>query len=504
MKIAKYAAAAFAASLTLLATSCPSPLSYYIQQQNRAADSGAAEPEPEPDYGSSGSVLPALPAGMFNAFEIILKDGAIAEPAHDGKAKTQVSSKLGGGTEANYAFPSDKFNDWKLIASFTADNVSQMKYEGTTAWTEDGNWQKYNGVNSSAKGYTISNMTYYRTVGKNPYNLYKNETYPLYGADGNKTGQTESLMKRFIFYRFTGSVPVAGGLNNPLVAVDTYSKLVFAYARPTGFTGLGVPTGWTPIDRANDAKTDSTGRKYRFYEYDPAGYVTSDGQFHLTSEYEAALKGANYIPEATGKSPYQNCGGSVESPLGSLTVKAKYLKNVSVTDSGWWNDPEFMWDVRSRAYSGTDTPSWDSLAKQTENKYFNIAKGVTHIFTMNKDKKESASKQEYAFSGSGPHKLELDSLVVELNGYLGLKEVAGNRNITWHEKPVIYFEYDETAKRWKLSNPATNNQFNYGAVTFDNAFTLSNSETKDFVITLPSSSNEKMELCYELSWKAAQ
>lgn len=503
MKIAKYAAAAFAASLSFLATSCPSPLSYYIQQQNRAADSGVAEPEPEPDYGSSGSVLPALPSGMFNAFEIILKDGAIAEPAHDGKAKAQVSSKLGGGIEANYAFSSDKFNDWKLIASFTADNVSQMKYEGTTTWTEDGNWQKYNGANSSAKGYTISKMTYYRTVGKNPYNLYKNETYPLYGADGNKTGQTESLMKRFIFYRFTGSVPVAGVLNNPLVAVDTYSKLVFAYARPTGFSGLGVPTGWTPIDRANDAKTDSTGRKYRFYEYDPAGYVTSDGQFHLTSEYEAALKGANYIPEATGKSPYQNCGGSVESPLGSLTVKAKYLKNVSVTDGWWSGEPEFVWDVRSRAYSGTDTPSWDSLAKQIDNFYYNITKGTTHAFTTDTSKKETESKQEYSFSGSGPHKLELDSLVVELNGSISVKESI-NRKITWHEKPVIYFEYDETAKRWKLSNPATNNQFNYGAVTFDNAFTLSSDETKDFVITLPSSSNEKMELCYELSWKAAQ
>ncbi|MGP1458772.1 MAG: hypothetical protein ACTTKL_05625 [Treponema sp.] len=504
MKIAKYAAAAaFAASLTLLTTSCPSPLtSYYIQQQNRAAGSGSEEPEPEPDYGSSGSVLPALPSGQYNAFEIILKDGAIADPSHDGKAKTQVSGKLGGGTEANYNFQSSMFDNWKFIASFTSDNVSQMKYEDTTTWTQDGNREKYNGADSYAGSYTIRNMTYYRYVGAHPNGLYKNETYPLYGTDGNKTGQTEALMKRFIFYRFTGSVPLVS-LDNPLVAVDTYSKLVYSYARPTGFTGLGVPTGWIPIDRADDAKKDSTGRKYRFYEYDPAGYVTEDGHFHVTEEYKTALKTKNYIPEVSGKSPYQNCGGSVESPLGTLTVKAKSLKNVSVTDGWWSGEPEFVWDVRARAYSGTEVPSWDSLAKQKDNFNYNIARGATHTFTTDASKKETESKQDYALAGAGPHKLELDSLIVELNGHVSINEII-NTKITWYEKPVIYLEYDETAKYWKLSDPATNNQFNYGAVTLPENFTLSAGETKDFVITLPSSSNEKMELCYELSWTAAK
>ena len=56
---------------------------------------------------------------------------------------------------------------------------------------------------------------------------------------------------------------------------------------------------------------------------------------------------------------------------------------------------------------------------------------------------------------------------------------------------------------WK--SDGTKGQGVNGTVLFDANFTLADSETKNFVITLPGGTKNKngtMELCYELSWKA--
>lgn len=483
---------------SLFIVGCPSPFinSYYIQQQNEAFDTVAPERNPERNIDDEGLVMPPLPTGKLNAFRIILRDGNIAEPNGDNAAHTQFEGKLGSG----YNFPASKFDNWKFKAKFNNQNVPEMQYDGTTVWKDD----KYDGENSTAKGYTISTMTYYRCVGKNPFGLYKNETYPVCDNQGKPTGEKEALMTRFVFYRFTGKVPVAGGLNNYIVAVDMYSKLVFAFAKPTGFSGFGVPTGWEPIDIAAEGKTDSNGRKYRFYEYDPAGYVTADGTFHMTDAYKNNLASGNYIPDCSEKSPYAGCGGTVESLLGTLTVKAKYLNNVSIPEAGFWaaGDPEFVWDVRSRAYSGGEIPSWNSVAKQTENFNFQIPKNTVHILTTNDEKKETESKQDYVLSGTGPYILELDSLIVEINSSISIDEII-NKPVTKYEKPIICFKYDTDSKMWK--SDGTKGQGVNGTVLFDANFTLADSETKNFVITLPGGTKNKngtMELCYELSWKA--
>ena len=483
---------------SLLIAACPSPLvnSYYMQQQNQSFDNVIPEPNPDPDIDDEGLVMPPLPAGKLNAFWVILRDGVIAEPKNDNAAHTQFEGKLGSG----YSFSTSKFDDWKFKAKFNKQNVPEMQYDGTTTWVND----KYDGENSTAQGYTIRSMKYYRYVGKNPFGLYKNEKYPVYNTEGKATGEKEALMTRFVFYRFTGTVPVAGGLNNYIVAVDMYSKLVFAFANPTEFSKLGVPTGWEPIDTSVKAKTDSNGRKYRFYEYDPAGYVTADGTFHMTDAYKNNLANKKYIPDFNGKSPYVGCGGTVESILGTLTVKAKYLKNVSIPDAGvWaWGDPEFVWDVRSRAYGGEEIPSWNSVAKQTENFNFQIPKNTVHAFMTNPDKKETESKQDYILFGTGPYVLELDSLIVEMNSEVNIDEII-NKPVTKHEQPIICFKYDTDNKIWKPNG--TKGQGVNGAVSFDANFTLADGVTKDFVITLPGGKRNKngtMELCYELSWKA--
>ena len=495
IKVYKLGAALVFACLVI--TSCPSPFlqSYYIQQQNRAAKDGNNNNDNPPNLDDDTSPMPPLPDGKLNAFLVILPNGVIAEPNGDNAAHTQFEGKLGSG----YNFLTSKFNDWKFKSNFSSSNVPEMEYAGTVTWNGD----QYNGEDALAGGNKIKSMVYYRYRGKNPFGLYKNEKYPVYNTEGKPTGEKEALMTRFVFYRFTGKGGGVADLDNYIVAVDTYSKLVFAFAKPVKFVelvGQQVPTKWAPIDKAEDGLTNTDGRQYRFYEYDPAGYVTADGTFHMTDTYKNNLAAGKYIPAFTGKSPYVGCGGTIsyEEPLaGMLTVKAKYLKNMSIIDDGWFSgDPEFTWDIRSRAYSGDEAPEWDSLEKQITNKNYHIKKGKQVDFTE--------KSKAYVFTGAkGPHILQLDSEITEVdNGPVAL--VNPDDPVTKYEKPIVYLTYDSKTKCWTLASDATNGVYTNGPVSFTKNFTLSDNETKNFIITLPGGSQNggDMELCYELSWKA--
>lgn len=479
--------------VSLLIAACPSPLinSYYVQQQNRATNK---PPNPPSDLDDDTSPMPPLPDGKLNAFWVILPDGVIAEPKGDNTAHTQLAGKLGTG----YEFSTAKFDNWKFKSNFSSSNVPEMEYSGTVTWDAD----QYNGEDADAGGNKIKSMVYYRFRGKNPFGLYKNEKYPVYNTEGKPTGKKEALMTRFVFYRFTGKGGGVADLDNYIVAVDMYSKLVFAFAKPIKFAtlvGQQVPTEWASIDKVEDGLKNTDGRQYRFYEYDPAGYVTPDGNFHMTETYKNNLAAGKYIPAFTGKSPYVGCGGivSYEEPLsGTLTVSAKYLKNASIPDESLWNPPEFTWDIRWRAYSGDEVPKWNSLEKQVTDTNYQIKKGKQVDFT---EKGES-----YPFKGNkGPHVLELDSEITEVDN--GPQAVINPDDpVTKYEKPIVYLTYDSKTKCWTLASDATNGVYTNGPVSFTKNFTLTAGETKSFVLTLPGGSQNggDMELCYELSWKA--
>ena len=486
--------------VSLLIAACPSPLinSYYVQQQNRATNK---PPNPPSDLDDDTSPMPPLPDGKLNAFWVILRDGVIVEPNGDNAAHTQFEGKLGSG----YSFPTSKFDDWKFKSNFSSSNVPEMEYAGTVTWEGE----QYKGEDAHAGGNTIKSMVYYRSRGNNPFGLYKNEKYPVYNTEGKPTGKKEALMTRFVFYRFTGKGGGVADLDNYIVAVDMYSKLVFAFAKPIEFetlVGQKVPSRWASIDKVEDGLKNTDGRQYRFYEYDPAGYVTADGNFHMTETYKNNLAAGKYIPACTGKSPYVDCGGvvSYEEPLsGTLTVKAKYLKNISVTDTGKWdgNPPEFQWDIRSRAYSGDEAPEWDSLEKQVTNKNYQIKKGKQVDFTK--------KGESYSFKGNkGPHVLELDSQITEIDfSHRPLLKLSNPDDpVTKYEKPIVYFTYDSKTKCWTLASDATNGVYTNGPVSFkENDFTLADGKHKEFIITLPGGGDDgtgQMELCYELSWKA--
>ncbi|MGI5172022.1 hypothetical protein H0R92_00250 [Treponema sp. OMZ 840] len=433
------------AALLFWACSSPYMNSYYIQQQNKNVQGGGS---PEPDWGGGDTPPPPpeqpLEPGTISMFSVILRDGKLAEPNHDTTVYTQLAGKLSASDGFPFAlYPTNKFTDWKFSSNFSAANVPEMQYSGTVQWEGSEEEQWYNGSNASAGGNTISSMKYFRYCGKNPFNLYTNDEYDLYGEDGNPTGEKEVLMKRFIFYRFTGNGGGVVSLNNYLVAVDTYSKLVFSFAKPVEFKnvlGNQVPTKWAPVDIVS---TGPGGKKYRFYEYDPSGYVTEDGTFHMSAAYKNNLASGNYDPAFTGKSPYLGFVGDVQKPM--FKISNIILKNISIKDvggdypiAGGTDKAEFRYELKLRHNNG----EWDIFSTNNGN-HLSIDRGsqadLVGNYALTIEKPEE-----------GTHRIDISCDIWEND------PLAGNADdvIIKHEKSLFTLVYDEADNSWSLTgNP---------------------------------------------------
>ena len=165
----------------------------------------------------------------------------------------------------NYKFDGSLIKNYFFGASFDSQNVPIYKFflDYQRAWeTEDINYKSYkydgSGDGNKAQGFNISPANFYKYEGINPLVLY-NSSY-------NKSDR----MKRFIFYRLKGTAVI--NLDNYLIAVDTYSKLVFAYGKITktasAIGGQYYPTEFQALELH--------GEKRNFYEYDPIGIMIYD------------------------------------------------------------------------------------------------------------------------------------------------------------------------------------------------------------------------------------
>lgn len=213
----------------------------------------------------------------------------------------------------DYKFDGTKFETWLLKVSFDGSNIPEYGFfEDGTQWTESHVKEGYPEVsfNADNRGWTAQGIT------MKPLTIYRyNHKNPLVAADG--AYNTSDRLDRFFFYRIIGAAKVAGigaNLDQYLIAVDSYSKFVFAYAKVTStgsVAGQAVPNGFGPVE--------NFGEKRFFYEYDPIGYVKESGELVLYQEYRDAMlatKSIGFFPaikdpsrpmaseEGPGTSPY--------------------------------------------------------------------------------------------------------------------------------------------------------------------------------------------------------
>lgn len=237
----------------------------------------------------------------------------------------------------NYGgYNASKFDSWLFKASFRDDKLPIYTFFDDTAryWTAGGmDWNSipanyYLGKDgeNKAQGYAIKNLTVYKYDKDNP----------LYDDKGYLPGR----MDRFRFYSINGVSGVAS-INAPLkqylIAVDTYSKFVFAFGKITGtesFMGQDVPSKFEAIEFHGDKKD--------FYEYDPIGYVTITGEVDFYQHYidEFVANPTSYTPKQHGYDNYAEHnktkpGKSPYVPLNSNTEasdedKKKYEEDIKL------------------------------------------------------------------------------------------------------------------------------------------------------------------------------
>lgn len=206
-------------------------------------------------------------------------------------------------------FPTSHFDNWLLKVSFTSDNVpTYVFFEGDSWILKNKNSAEYTyeGVNSSAGSFTIGQIVYFFYKNKNPY-FSVNDAY-------NSEPHVKKL-QRFYFYKFYGKALGLLTMDMPLLAVDVYTKLVYAYAIPVktlSLVGKQIPKQWA----AFETYKNSSGLQYKFYEYDPIGWVNSDGTVVLYEWFKTNQRKADYTPKMNfkgkqvampnhpGKSPY--------------------------------------------------------------------------------------------------------------------------------------------------------------------------------------------------------
>ena len=234
-------------------------------------------------------------------------------------------------------FNGNEIKDWFLKVSFDDNNVPIYEFykDDSKSWYySDPSIAEYNfdasGDGNKAQGISITPMTVYKYEFKNP----------LVTADS--TYNQSDRMNRFLFYRIKGAAKVAGigvDLNNYLIAVDTHSKLVFAYAKITKTASAPVVGTPYPIEFKAVELFES---KKKFYEYDPIGIVHADGKVTLYAEYqnEMRLNSTGYFPsihdenrpiasyQGAGTSPYFNKNASNNKKEMKLTFTSIELRNI--------------------------------------------------------------------------------------------------------------------------------------------------------------------------------
>lgn len=178
-------------------------------------------------------------------------------------------------------------DDHVLITSFDSNDVPSYVFSAHDTWKLDSSQKSQyscQGANSKAGSFFINQIKYTLYKRKNPY-FSANDAY-----------QKDSRIKNFYFYEFYGKVVGLVEMATPLLAVDLSSRLVFSYGIPKTYgsiLGRQIPKVWMP----SDEHVHKDGKSYKFYQYNPIGWITLDGKVYLYDWFKKAQTDGNHTPQ---------------------------------------------------------------------------------------------------------------------------------------------------------------------------------------------------------------
>ncbi|TXJ47007.1 hypothetical protein [Brachyspira pilosicoli] len=315
----------------------------------------------------------------------------------------------------DYGF-SLNFDDYVIEASFNDKNQPTYKLVKKNGWyVTDAlrNEYAYNGPDTTGGGVTMGSVKYY---------LYKSKN-PNFNADSSYNKSTR--MERFYFYRFTATA-AGQPTDNYLIAIDTYSKLVFAFGVPTSWrkiAGIPAPNQWGPVELGWEADANNNSRvsfanvegiQY-FYEYDPVGIVKDDGTIEVYQWCLDSIANNRYAPRfdgefgdtnraiadygVPGRSPYMPMKKVVDNrPVNkmNITVSQVSIKNVSAKSANryalsftWgkgdiqrvFNYAHFQYRFKMAAYNeDNDVPAVETIGSVFPEEVGTVDAGLGAIF----------------------------------------------------------------------------------------------------------------------------
>lgn len=441
----------------------------------------------------------------------------------------------------NYGgYDASKFKTWLFKASFQKDKLPIYTFfddNNGRIWEANGSdWnnkpaQYYKGIDgenyadSSLMKADITDLTVYKYESENP----------LYSSSGYLPGRID----RFNFYSINGKAAIVT-LKQYLIAVDTYSKFIFAYGEitkvETVFGGEKVPMGFEAIEKYAE--------KRPFFEYDPIGYIKDDGSVVLFEHYiqEFVASPTTYEPKihpeftnmaehnekGQGYSPYLPKKDLESTTLDEITVSAKSLKNISVKSREYWagifggdiqNNAWFTYTIGAVAYNN----EIGSSGIQNIENLDPASTSITGAITLDETKNIAVGSQ-VNFSSQIVNAIknidkgatiELASRVDKYNKETGFADTAkfgqrGSGNMAAISAPILKLKYDINNQNFVIDtkNSVINNDSLSTSISYYTPdFTLKRGDTKDITIRYKwmngnDPNGEEIEVTYTLGFKS--
>ena len=344
-------------------------------------------------------------------------------------------------------------------------------------------------------------------------------------------------------------------VDNFLICIDTYSKLVFAFGVPTKWTKVVIaqmPIEWSAVEVGWEADAYSNSPIYfnntegvqYFYEYDPVGIVLPDKTIKIFDWCLTSIGNNRYAPrvkdnvidldrpiasatETEGRSPYMPI--KVEAGTkDNIIIMAKSLKNISVKSReavfGFMGSPKknawFTYTIAGVAYNnemGSGVlQNIENLDPKSESMTGMIYLSETKNIGINQQADFSSQIVNEIKNIDKGATIELASRVDKYNKETGFADTAkfgqyGSGNMAAISAPILKLKYDVDNEQFVVDteNSVINNDELSTTISYYTPnFTLKRGDTKDITIRYKwmkgndTKNGEEVEITYTLKFES--